>query len=161
MQPNSHIAVAGPNKAYRSSKTFGHELGLSCCFRQWRAVHSHCQFMHGYALKIHLEFMTTNLDYRNWVVDFGALSEIKAWLQYMFDHKTLVATDDPKISIFRELAIAGLIQLVEVEGVGCEGFSRLIYEFVEKWLVVNFPHATLLFVTVSEHGANSASYGVD
>ncbi|SVB70610.1 uncharacterized protein METZ01_LOCUS223464, partial [marine metagenome] len=26
---------------YQSTKTYGNEVGLSCCFRQWRAD-SHC-----------------------------------------------------------------------------------------------------------------------
>ena len=34
---------------YRSSKTYGHEIGLSAAFRQWRAQ-SHCRLIHGYAL---------------------------------------------------------------------------------------------------------------
>ena len=35
---------------YISTKTFGHESGLSCAFRQPNATHSHCSLIHGYAL---------------------------------------------------------------------------------------------------------------
>ena len=41
---------------WRSTKTYGHEEGLSCCFRQWRATHSHCRLLHGYALSFRLTF---------------------------------------------------------------------------------------------------------
>ena len=53
---------------YYSTKRFS---GYSTCFRQWRASHSHCQYLHGYAM----EFVVTfdgPLDERNWVMDFGA-----------------------------------------------------------------------------------------
>ena len=55
---------------FRSTKTYGHEMGFSCAFRQHRAD-SHCRLVHGYALAFHFEFEATELDVRNWVVDFG------------------------------------------------------------------------------------------
>ena len=36
---------------YKSTKTFGHNLGLSCAFRQWKAD-SHCHFIHVYAVAV-------------------------------------------------------------------------------------------------------------
>jgi 6-pyruvoyltetrahydropterin/6-carboxytetrahydropterin synthase len=36
-------------------KTYGHELGLSACFRQHRAK-SHCRFLHGYPLSFTFTF---------------------------------------------------------------------------------------------------------
>ena len=74
---------------YKSTKTYGHELGLSCCFRQWRAE-SHCRLLHGYALSIRLVFEAEELDVRNWVVDFGSLKSLKQMFVDTFDHKLLV-----------------------------------------------------------------------
>lgn len=146
---------------YRSSKTYGHEVGLTATFRQWRAQ-SHCRFLHGYALKIHLEFEADDdaLDERNWVVDFGSLKSFKGWLENTFDHKTLVAEDDPKLHEFKGLEALGLIQLVEVPATGCEAFARLVYEAAEVWLkdAGYAPRVRMHSVTVSEHGANSATY---
>ncbi|MBX6744303.1 MAG: 6-carboxytetrahydropterin synthase, partial [Acetobacteraceae bacterium] len=76
---------------YRSTKAYDHNEGLSCCFRQWRATHSHCQLLHGYALAFKFVFATFELDERNWCFDFGGLKPIRAWLHEMFDHTTLVA----------------------------------------------------------------------
>ena len=70
-----------------SSKKYGHERGLSAAFRQWRAV-SHCRFMHGYSLEFEFVFGTHELDENNWVVDFGSLKNLEAWLRLNFDHKT-------------------------------------------------------------------------
>lgn len=142
---------------YASTKTYGHEVGLSAAFRQWRAA-SHCRFLHGYALSVRLEFEADELDARNWVVDFGSLKSLKGWLEDTFDHKTLVAEDDPELARFRELDRAGVIRLVEVPATGCEAFARLVFEGAEEWLRVNgyAPRVRLASVEVREHGANSA-----
>ena len=55
---------------FKSTKTYGHDLGFSAAFRQWRAD-SHCKYIHGYALAFRFEFEADELDVRNWVVDFG------------------------------------------------------------------------------------------
>lgn len=149
---------ANPGYEFRSGKTYTHAHGLSCAFRQWRAT-SHCNKLHGYSLQVELEFSAQNLDERNWVVDFGGLKQIKALLEEMFDHKTLVAYDDPQISIFRELQVAKVIDLVVVEHVGCEAFARMIHHQVEPFVAECFSHARLEKVTVREHGGNHASYG--
>ena len=85
---------------YQSTKVI--ELG-SCAFRQWRASHSHCKFLHGYQLKTKLWFGASSLDDRNWCVDFGGLKELKSKLQHVFDHTTTVAADDPELEIFKDL----------------------------------------------------------
>lgn len=144
---------------YKSTKTYGHEIGLSAAFRQWRAE-SHCRFLHGYALAVRFEFEAAELDARHWVVDFGSLKSLKGWLEDTFDHKTLVAEDDPELSAFRELAAAGLIQLRIVPATGCEKFAEIIFGATEVWLHDNgyAPRARLISVEVREHGANSAIY---
>lgn len=143
---------------YVSTKTYGHEVGLSCCFRQWKASHSHCQKLHGYALAIRLEFESDSLDTRGWVVDFGGLKELKSKLQNYFDHKTLIAQDDPELSWFRDAAKHGILDLVEVPAVGCEKFAELIYDLTTSWMSTNQVPCKLASVEVKEHGANSAIY---
>lgn len=142
---------------YGSTKTYTHSIGLSACFRQWRAQ-SHCRFMHGYSLQVKVVFEADRLDERNWVVDFGSLKSFKGWLEDTFDHKTLVATDDPSLDTFLSLEEQALIQLRIVPDTGCEAFSRMIYEYLEGWLKDNgySPRVRLKSVEVSEHGGNSA-----
>jgi len=145
---------------YSSTKRYGHEQGLSCCFRQWRADHSHCSFLHGYALSVCLEFEAVELDHRNWVMDFGGLKEIKKRLQDLFDHKTVVAEDDPELEWFREGERRGLLDLVVVPHVGCEQFAKHVFDMVAGWLAAqeHAAHCRLTKVEISEHGANSATY---
>lgn len=146
---------------YGSTKTYVHSVGLSACFRQWRAQ-SHCRFLHGYALQVHVKFETQRLDERNWAVDFGSLKSFKGWLEDTFDHKTLVAEDDPALELFKDMAkdkrTGQLIQLRIVPSTGCEAFARMIYEYLEGWLVDNgyTPRVKLVQVEVSEHNGNSA-----
>jgi 6-pyruvoyltetrahydropterin/6-carboxytetrahydropterin synthase len=144
---------------YQSTKTYGHEVGLSCAFRQWRAE-SHCRLVHGYALGFKFIFETEDLDIRNWVVDFGALKSLKSILEDNFDHKTVVAEDDPEIEWFRQGAARGIVDLVVLPAGGCEKFAEYVYEVAEQWLKdAGFaPRCRLVSVEVREHGANSALY---
>jgi 6-pyruvoyltetrahydropterin/6-carboxytetrahydropterin synthase len=144
---------------FKSTKTYGHEIGLSACFRQWRAE-SHCHLLHGYALSVKLEFEADELDCRNWVVDFGSLKSFKAMLEKTFDHTLLVAEDDPFKEELQHLDNMKLARVVMVEATGCEAFSKLIYEFAELWLKDNgyAPRCRISSVEVREHGANSAIY---
>lgn len=144
---------------YISTKTFGHELGLSACFRQWRAE-SHCRLLHGYALAVKMEFEASELDVRNWVVDFGSLKSLRSMLEDTFDHTLLVADDDPMKDELCGLAGLGLARAVVVPATGCEAFAKLIFECTELWLKDNgyAPRCRIKTVEVREHGANSAIY---
>lgn len=151
-----HRDRQGREVAFSSTKTYGHSAGFSCSFRQWRSE-SHCRFLHGYALAISIEFQAFDLDSRGWVVDFGSLKSFKAWLESVFDHKTLIAEDDPLLSQFQELHRAGAIDLVAVPAVGCERFAQMILERAEDWLVEHglAPRCWVGLVEVREHEGNS------
>jgi 6-pyruvoyltetrahydropterin/6-carboxytetrahydropterin synthase len=143
---------------YRATKTYGHDLGLSVAFRQWRAD-SHCRLLHGYALAVKLVFEAERLDERGWVIDFGALKPVKETLQRAFDHVTLVAEDDPEREWFEEAAARGIAQVCLVPRTGCEAFARLIQRIVNEWLAAegHHPRVRLAEVEVREHGANAAA----
>jgi len=148
---------------FYSTKTYGNDRGLSCCFRQWRATHSHCSLMHGYSIGIKLVFECDTLDDKNWCMDFGGLKEFKAWADHMFDHTLVIAQDDPEFQTF--MLLDGKIADVRVvEGVGCEMFAKLCYnkmaELIEKKdfrYPIN-PSVRIKSAEVFEHGANSAIY---
>lgn len=142
-----------------STKTYGHAVGFSCAFRQWRAD-SHCRFVHGYALGFKFVFEADELDARNWVVDFGSMKSLKGVLEDTFDHTTIVAEDDPEIEWFREGKRRGLLQLVELPAGGCEKFAEYVAGVTDVWLHDNgyTPRVRLRSVEVMEHGANSAMF---
>lgn len=144
---------------YKSTKTFGHELGLSCCFRQHRAE-SHCQLLHGYALAFKFTFASRELDVRNWVVDFGSLKSLRGILEDNFDHTLLVAEDDPQLHNICMLGEMGLAKVIVMPKVGCEALAEYVWEVGEQWIQDNGygNRVWLESVEVSEHGANSAIY---
>jgi 6-pyruvoyltetrahydropterin/6-carboxytetrahydropterin synthase len=144
---------------YQSTKRYGHEIGLSCAFRQWKA-HSHCSLIHGYALAVKFTFEASELDRCGWVVDFGALKSLKGLLEDQFDHTLLVSEDDPHKDEICALSGLGIANVQVVEATGCEAFARLIFECTEVWLQDNgfSPRCWVASVEVAEHGANSAIY---
>ena len=142
---------------YRSTKRWGHDQGLSTAFRQWRAD-SHCHFVHGYSIGVKFTFEADELDYRNWVVDFGDLKELKAKVQDLFDHKTVVAEDDPQLEWFQQAEEKGVLELTILPTVGCEAFAEHIFHMAIDYLNEKgySPRARLVSVEVSEHEGNSA-----
>ena len=169
---------------YVSTKTYGNDRGLSCCFRQWRSTHSHCSLLHGYSIGIKLIFESETLDDRNWVMDFGGLKAFKEWAEYMFDHTLIIAKDDPHLELFQKMADLGLqdqggvCDLRLVNAVGCEKFAELAYRTMNEILIAyqcggvwhhpdgrifeaRYPvgiDVRLRSVEVFEHEGNSAIY---
>ena len=146
---------------YRSTKTYGHEQGLSCCFRQWRAVHSHCRLLHGYAIAVKLTFVAETLDERNWVQDFGGLKEVKDFLKATFDHKLIIAADDPAYDQFMLMQELGLAEVVVLDTVGCEAFAQYVHYHVRAMLGLYGNGVKLESVEVMEHNGNSAIYAIN
>lgn len=145
---------------YQSTKTFGHDLGISCAFRQWRATHSHCSKIHGYAIAVTLVFEAATLDERNWVMDFGGFKQIKQEIMDTFDHKLVVAADDPMLPEFKRMHQLGVADVVILPKVGCEAFAQFISQaMVEPMIKKEFSdRVKLVSVEVREHGANSALF---
>jgi 6-pyruvoyltetrahydropterin/6-carboxytetrahydropterin synthase len=173
---------------YYSTKTYGNDRGLSCCFRQWRAVHSHCSLLHGYSIGIKLIFECDTLDERNWCMDFGGLKTFKAWAESMFDHTLVIAEDDPLLDRFKLMSgwssnpehdgnpdrvqvepyrRQGICDLRIVPGVGCEMFAKMCYDQMNTILEAmkqtsdRYPvnsSVRIKSAEVFEHAGNSAIY---
>ena len=142
---------------FKSTKLI--ELG-STAFRQWRADHSHCKYLHGYQLKAKLWFGCNELDEKNWAVDFGGLKVLKSKLQHVFDHTTTVAADDPELQVFKDLDQKGIIQLRVFEnGVGIERCAEVVYEIAQEHINnLTGGRCWVDSVEVFEHEENSAIY---
>ena len=144
---------------YYSTKTYGHNIGLSAVFRQPNADHSHCHLLHGYSLAFRFTFGCDRLDDKNWAVDFGGLKPLKAWLEDTFDHKVVLDHDDPEMETFELLQQRGLAELTLLDGVGVEKFAEHAWNFANN-LVQEMTNGRCRCVEVecAEHGANSAIY---
>ncbi len=143
-------------KEYISIKIFD---GYSTAFRQWKATHSHCQYVHGYALKFKVWF-EGEIDEKNWVCDFGCFKRngIKEKLANQFDHTTVVAADDPHMEIFQKMDKVGLIQLRVMEHVGCERFAEWVYNLInDKMQKETNKRVSVLKVEAFEGGTNNSA----
>ena len=149
---------------FQSTKLFD---GFSTVFRQWKAEGTHCKFLHGYGISFRVWF-EGELDERNWVWDFGGMKRAKntidgknpkEWMDYMFDHTTIVATDDPGIGGFRTMNELGIIQLREIEAVGAEQFAKYIYDKLNTFVQEETnSRVSVVRVEFMEHAKNTAIY---
>jgi len=149
---------------YKSTKLFD---GYSCCFRQWRADETHCKFLHGYAVSFKVTF-EGELDEKNWVWDFGGMKRAKtlinglqpkAWMDYIFDHTTIVAEDDPKLSGFQNMEIMDVIQLRIVKATGAEKFAEFVYHKLNHFVKEETDgRVRVSEVEFMENGKNTAIY---
>lgn len=141
---------------FTSNKVFN--LG-SAAFRQWKATTSHCQYVHGYNLTADITFETERLDERNWCADFGGFKELKAIFEHTFDHKLVIAGDDPHLELFRTLEVAGVAELVVLPGgVGCERFAEFVLKTADKFIdVATNGRVRVKSVQINEHANNFAT----
>jgi 6-pyruvoyltetrahydropterin/6-carboxytetrahydropterin synthase len=105
--------------------------------------------------------MANELDEQNWVVDFGMLKSFKEQLESVFDHKLVIAADDPLASALLDLQhVYAAASVVTLPAVGCEAFAEYIHVMGDQWLIDNKldNRVRVHLVEVSEHGANSAVY---
>ena len=140
---------------YESTKVL--ELG-SCAFRQWRAGHSHCKFIHGYRLQAKFWFGCSALDDKNWVVDFGGLKGLKQLLEQQFDHTLCVAADDPQLEQFKALHASGVADVrIMDKGVGIERTAEWCFDKADAFVRSETNNRCWVNkVEVWEHEKNSA-----
>ena len=131
----------------------------SAAFRQWRSTHSHCQFINGYNITADITFECDKLDERNWVMDFGGLKDLKKTLEHTFDHKLVVAADDPQLELIKLLDEAGVAEVIVLEcGVGCERFAEFVLKTADTYVdEATNGRVRVQSVQINEHDSNFAT----
>jgi 6-pyruvoyltetrahydropterin/6-carboxytetrahydropterin synthase len=150
--------------SFKSTKVFDN---YSTCFRQWKAEETHCKFLHGYGVSVKVWF-EGELDKRNWVFDFGGFSRAegtidgmnpKVWMNWLLDHTTIVAEDDPYLEQFKEMWKDGIIQLRIIPATGAEQFAKYIYEKLNTFIQEETDgRVKIVQVEFREHEKNTAIY---
>ena len=137
-------------------KSTKHFYGFPCTHRQWKAD-SHCKFVHGYSRSFHFEFQSSELTKEMWVMDFGDLKDVKAWLDDMFDHTFLASADDPFLETFKQLDKDGVIQLRVLPNAGMEGTAQYVFDQVNPMIKkLTDGRAWISRLEVRENEKNSA-----
>ena len=153
---------------YVSTKLFDN---FSVALRQHKAQHSHCCLLHGYAFKFKVWFASnesdidTQLDDMNWIVDFGGFKPqpvgngLKAWLDYMFDHTTLIEKDDPMLDLFQQMEQMNLLHLRVMDKMGAESMAKLVYDkFNDVLSKTDAGRCKVIKVECFENDKNSAIF---
>ena len=143
---------------YFSTKCYGHNIGLSAVFRQPLA-HSHCKLLHGYSLSFKFTFGCDELDERNWVVDFGGLKPLKAWLEDTFDHKVVIDVNDPRRIICYYYRLKVLQVLYNLKVWGSKSLLNMSHEKADELVKqMTDNRRPCVRVECAEHGVNSTIY---
>jgi len=154
---------------FQSTKIFDN---YSVALRQWKASHSHCELLHGYALKFKVWFESvtpddenSGLDDMNWIVDYGGFKDspigngLKASLNDKFDHTLLIEKDDPYLDFFQSAAMEGICKLVVMDKMGAESCAKMVYEhFNEVLSKTDAGRCKVVKVECFENDKNSSIY---
>jgi 6-pyruvoyltetrahydropterin/6-carboxytetrahydropterin synthase len=80
-------------------------------------------------------------------------------MDYMFDHTTIIAEDDPYLENFKEMWKDGIIQLRVIPAVGAEQFAKYIYEKLNTFVQEETEgRVKVIQVEFREHEKNTAIY---
>lgn len=153
---------------YISTKRFDN---YSVAIRQWKAQHSHCQLLHGYALEFKVWFASVEpleenqLDSMNWIVDYGGFKTqpigngLKDWMDYMFDHTTLIEKDDPYLDLFKTMEQMNLLHLRVMDKIGAESAAKLVFDkFNDVLSKTDAGRCKVIKVECFENQKNSSIY---
>lgn len=124
-----------------------------------------CAAVHGYDREVEFTF-AGRIDEHGWIVPFGELKPIKNFLEYYFDHVTVLPADDPRLEHLTEelTASGGLLGTVRVlpSGVSMEMSSLFIWEHVNAYVYeVTQGRCYVERVEVFEHDRNAGQVVVD
>ena len=147
---------------FQSTKKLG---PISVGHRQWRD-NGHCAWVHGYGRYIQFTF-EGDLDERQWVMDFGDLKDVKQWLEEQWDHRVMIASDDPQLEKLKEMHDLSImnINIMDVDkgwGPGIEASCKFVYDHVQPLICQKTDgRVKLTKVEIWEHERNSAVYTVE
>lgn len=110
----------------------------------------HCALIHGHNFDLEFTFAADRLDANMFVVDFGELKFLRAWLEDKFDHTLLLNEDDPYLPLLRQklerpdvelgavdvhnLPFIAFAKIVTVPNCGAEGLAQWLHTEVNKLL---------------------------
>lgn len=145
----------------KSTKSF---LNMPCGHSQWfdtkaDGTPGECAGVHGYDRSFHFVF-AGEIDEYGWIFPFGELKPVKDFLEYYFDHTTVLGADDPRLEQITEdmCEAGGLFNGLRVlpYGVSMEMSSLFIWEHVNPYVY----HTTggrcyVERIEIKEHERNS------
>ena len=118
----------------------------------------HCALIHGHNWAITLTFACNETDKNGFVIDFGKVKYLKAWIDENLDHACLFNEDDPDKDALLD-QFGHLFKPYILPNVSCEGLAQHIYETFNPLVLNQTKHrAWITAVEVEEDAKNSATY---
>lgn len=157
------------------SKLFG---PFAAAHRQHRHD-GHCALIHGHNFSFEITFAADSLDENQFVIDFGKLKWLRAYLEELFDHTLLLNADDPALPYLRgvldnkvrtECGCDIYAHIIEVPSCGAEGLGEYLLNqvnirlthpgFVSPEAAEDYSQrcVRVVSVTVFEDEKNKATY---
>lgn len=136
---------------------------ISTGHRQWRDD-GHCAYAHGYGRYVKLTFGCHTLDDRMWCVDFGELRWAKKFIEDQWDHRMLIASDDPLLDKWKEMDSLGGIHLNVMDvtkgwGPGIEASCKFLFDNLNPTVIkMTQGRCWIESIEIFEHEMNSAIY---
>lgn len=121
----------------------------------------HCALIHGHNWSITLTFACREVDANGFVIDFGKLKYIKAWIDEHLDHACLFNENDKEAE--KLLADFGpLLKAYILPNCSCEGIAQHLHEVFDP-MVRKETHNRVWIteIEITEDPKNSASYKKD
>ncbi|MBL9211328.1 MAG: 6-carboxytetrahydropterin synthase [Opitutaceae bacterium] len=119
----------------------------------------HCAQLHGHNWGIAITFGCTELDANGFVVDFGRLKYLRAWLDEHLDHACVFNRDDPLRAALTAVGGPAVWKVYLVDCCSCEGMARHLWGVFDALVRRETGgRAHVLSVEVTEDSRNSALY---
>lgn len=124
-----------------------------------------CASIHGYDRSVHFTF-SGDIDDHGWIFPFGDLKPVKKFLEYYFDHTTVLSADDPRLpTLTPEITEpGGILNTLRVlpYGVSMEMSSLFIWEHVNAYIMnLTKERVYVSKVEMKEHDRNSGMVTAD
>jgi len=121
----------------------------------------HCALVHGHNWSFRFTFGAHEPDANGFIIDFGRVKFIRAWLDEQFDHACVFNRDDP----LRKALVAAAPSAWKVRVVdncSCEGLAEYVFRGIDPLVRSETGgRAFLVEVEVLEDSRNSARYRPD
>ena len=124
-----------------------------------------CASIHGYDREVEFTF-AGSVDENGWIVPFGELKPIKQFLEYYFDHVTVLPADDPRLADIPAAmtdpgSMLGTLRILP-SGVSMEMSSLFVWEHVNAFVYsVTDARCYVEKVEIFEHDRNAGQVVVD
>jgi len=119
----------------------------------------HCALIHGHNWGIAITFGCTELDPNGFVVDFGRLKYLRAWLDEHLDHACVFNRDDPLREALTAVGGNKAWKVYVVECCSCEGMAQHLWAVFDRLVRAQTGgRAHVISVEVTEDSRNSARF---